>query len=249
MAKNNNVYYEAMRKREEAMAKKRKKTAALIIGGIIVLTAIIITSVLVVKKLNKDDENANNNETYGAMSEIPNEINKYKVEEFSETSEESKYVIIKVKNYGDIVCELRGDIAPISVKNFKKLVSDKFYDGLTFHRIISGFMIQGGGYKEDGTLTKSDAIKGEFSANGVKNDLHHARGVLSMARTSVMDSASSQFFIMHEDADYLDGQYAAFGYVVAGLDVVDKIASVSTNSSDAPLEKIVIESVRFANKK
>ena len=133
------------------------------------------------------------------------------------------YVQIDVENYGQIVAELDADVAPITVRNFLKLVDQKFYDGLTFHRIISGFMIQGGDPNGNGTGGSSEKIKGEFSANGVKNDLKHTRGVLSMARSSAYNSASSQFFIMHADAAYLDGQYAAFGQVVSGMEVVDAI--------------------------
>ena len=133
------------------------------------------------------------------------------------------YVEIEVENYGVITAELYADIAPITVTNFVKLVNEKFYDGLTFHRIISGFMIQGGDPLGNGTGGSPDKIKGEFSANGVKNDLKHERGVLSMARSSQMNSASSQFFIMHQDAPHLDGQYAAFGKVIKGMEVVDAI--------------------------
>ena len=143
----------------------------------------------------------------------------------------------------EIKAELYPDIAPITVENFKKLVEEDFYDGLIFHRVIEGFMIQGGGLDANGVQKKTDSIKGEFKANGVENNLKHTRGVLSMARTSVMDSASSQFFIMHEDAPHLDGQYAAFGKVVEGMEVVDKIASSATDASDRPVEDIVIKTI------
>lgn len=130
---------------------------------------------------------------------------------------------IDIKDYGIIKAELDGDIAPITVTNFVKLVKEGFYDGLTFHRIISGFMIQGGDPKGDGTGGSSQTIKGEFSSNGVENNLKHTRGVLSMARSNANDSASSQFFIMHEDYPSLNGQYAAFGKVTSGIEIVDKI--------------------------
>jgi len=133
------------------------------------------------------------------------------------------YVQIDIQDYGTITAELYADTAPITVKNFLKLVDEKFYDGLTFHRIISGFMIQGGDPKGNGTGGSDENIQGEFAANGVQNDLKHVRGVLSMARSQNMNSASSQFFIMHEDAPDLDGQYAAFGKVLTGMDVVDAI--------------------------
>ena len=165
------------------------------------------------------------------------------------TDEVADHVIIFVEDYGRIVVRLFPDVAPETVENFKNLVSQKFYDGLIFHRVIEDFMIQGGGVTQSYTQKESASIKGEFSSNGVKNDLLHYRGVLSMARTSVKDSASSQFFIMHKTSPHLDGDYAAFGYVLAGMDVVDKIAVVETNGSNMPLEDVIIESIRFANKK
>lgn len=133
-------------------------------------------------------------------------------------------VKIEVEKYGDIIVELDADTAPITVTNFINLVNDKFYDGLTFHRIISGFMIQGGDPEGTGMGGSKEKIKGEFSANGVRNNISHKRGVISMARASYSyDSASSQFFIVQEDSDYLDGEYAAFGHVLEGMDVVDEI--------------------------
>lgn len=145
---------------------------------------------------------------------------------------------------GDMIkAELYPDIAPITVENFVKLVKEGFYDGLTFHRIISGFMIQGGCPNGNGTGGPGHTIKGEFSMNGVKNDLKHTPGVLSMARSMAPDSAGSQFFIMHKTSPHLDGQYAAFGQVIEGMDVVNKLAEVATDYSDAPLEKQVMKSV------
>lgn len=133
------------------------------------------------------------------------------------------HVEIQVKDYGTIKVELDADTAPISVSNFINLAKDGFYDGLTFHRIISGFMIQGGDPSGNGTGGSDETIKGEFTANGVENGISHVRGVISMARSQDYDSASSQFFIMHEDAPSLDGQYAAFGKVTEGMEIVDKI--------------------------
>ena len=159
----------------------------------------------------------------------------------------TNFVLISVRDYGDIVVELYPDVAPITVENFKNLVSEHFYDGLIFHRIIYGFMIQGGGITENYKEKDCPSIKGEFASNGVTNDLLHTRGVISMARTDVPDSASSQFFIMHQDAPHLDGDYAAFGKTVEGIEVVDKIASVATNYYDMPIQNVVIESVRFIN--
>ncbi len=133
------------------------------------------------------------------------------------------YVAIDVKDLGTITAELYADVAPITVENFLNLVDEKFYDGLTFHRIIDGFMVQGGCPLGTGTGGSGQNIKGEFSANGVENPLLHTRGVLSMARSSAPDSASSQFFIMHQDAPHLDGSYAAFGKVLSGMEVVDAL--------------------------
>lgn len=130
---------------------------------------------------------------------------------------------IKVKDYGTITVELDADTAPITVKNFATLAEQGFYDGITFHRIISGFMIQGGDPTGTGTGGSSRDITGEFEANGRKNNISHVRGVISMARSQAYDSASSQFFIVHEDSPHLDGQYAGFGYVTKGIEVVDKL--------------------------
>ena len=154
-------------------------------------------------------------------------------------------IVITMKDGGVIKAELYPNIAPITVANFLDLIENKFFDGLIFHRVIAGFMIQGGGYDENMNHKEAESIKGEFDANGVKNDLKHERGVLSMARTSFPNSASSQFFIMHQDAPHLDGKYAAFGKVTEGMDVVDKIANTKTNFTDAPIEPQVIESIRF----
>lgn len=151
--------------------------------------------------------------------------------------------IITVKDYGTIKVELNPEQAPITVENFVKLAKSGFYKGLTFHRVIKNFMIQGGCPKGNGTGGPGYSIKGEFRANGVNNSISHKRGVISMARAYDPDSAGSQFFIMHKDAPYLDGQYAAFGETIEGIEVVDKIASVRTSPSDKPLTPVVIESV------
>lgn len=135
------------------------------------------------------------------------------------------YVLIDVKDYGEIKLELDADIAPITVTNFVGLVEDGFYDGLTFHRIIDGFMIQGGDPLGTGMGGSDQKIKGEFSENGIENSISHVRGVISMARSDSYNSASSQFFIVHEDSAQLDGNYAAFGQVISGIEVVDKIAT------------------------
>ena len=153
---------------------------------------------------------------------------------------------IVVKDFGTMTAELYPDKAPKTVENFLGLVKSGFYSGLIFHRVISGFMIQGGGYNEGFGETDAPAIKGEFAANGFpQNDLKHTRGVLSMARTSNPNSASSQFFIMHQNAPYLDRQYAGFGAVIEGIEVVDKIAAVPTGRmgwfDDVPRVPVVIE--------
>ncbi|MBQ8004073.1 MAG: peptidylprolyl isomerase [Oscillospiraceae bacterium] len=152
-------------------------------------------------------------------------------------------VIIEMENGKKIKLELDAAAAPITVENFEKLVSDGFYDGLTFHRVISGFMIQGGCPLGTGTGGPGHTIKGEFKSNGVDNPIRHTRGVISMARSMMPNSAGSQFFIMHKDAPHLDGQYAAFGRVVEGIEVVDEIAAVETDYSDKPKTPVVIKTI------
>ena len=170
------------------------------------------------------------------------------------TNDKNKYlkgkynIEISVKDYGIIKAELNADEAPITVTNFINLVNDKFYDGLTFHRIMSNFMIQGGDPSGNGTGGSKEKIKGEFSSNGINNKLSHTRGALSMARSTDPDSASSQFFIVHQDSTYLDGKYAAFGYVTEGIDIVDKIceqAKPIDNNGTIPAEnQPVIEYIK-----
>lgn len=139
---------------------------------------------------------------------------------------------IEIQDYGTITVELDGDTAPITVQNFMDLANAGFYDGLTFHRIISGFMMQGGDPNGNGTGGSENTIKGEFSANGVENPLSHTRGAISMARAQAPDSASSQFFICHADSTFLDGQYACFGYVTDGMDVVDAVCEAAQPTDD-----------------
>lgn len=150
-------------------------------------------------------------------------------------------VVLSIKNFGEMELELFEEVAPITVANFLKLVESKFYDGLIFHRVIEDFMIQGGDPTGTGMGGAKEKIKGEFIANGVKNPLEHSRGVISMARSQMKDSASSQFFICHKDAPHLDGGYAAFGVLVNGFDVLDKIATVKTDFRDKPLQEVKIE--------
>ncbi len=169
---------------------------------------------------------------------------------YEETEEVTNYVKIVTGKDEVILLELYPDIAPITVENFQNLVKDKFYDGLTFHRVIEGFMIQTGDPLGNGTGGSDTTIKGEFSKNGVQNDLKHEKGVVSMARSSAMDSASSQFFICsdtNESVSSLDGSYAAFGKTIAGLDVVERISKVQTDSNDKPLKTEKMKTVRFVN--
>ena len=162
------------------------------------------------------------------------------------------YVEIEVKDAGVITAELYGDKAPVTVENFLSLVDEKFYDGLTFHRIISGFMVQGGDPLGNGYGGSGKNIKGEFSQNGVNNDLKHTRGVLSMARSADPDSVSSQFFIMHQAAPHLDGAYAAFGKVLSGMEVVDALCANTPvqdyNGTVAPQDQPVITAIRRIEK-
>ena len=161
---------------------------------------------------------------------------------------------IRVKDFGTMTAELYPEKAPKTVANFVKLAEEGFFDGLIFHRIIKGFMIQGGGYNEEMDHKDADSIKGEFKANGfMTNDLKHTRGVLSMARTSDPDSASSQFFVMHMDAPHLDAQYAGFGKLTEGYEVLDAIASVKTGNygwymQDVPKSPVVIETIAVISK-
>lgn len=153
-------------------------------------------------------------------------------------------VQIEMENGGIIKLELYPDVAPITVENFVSLVNEGFYDGLIFHRVINGFMIQGGDPEGTGFGGSPNKIKGEFAKNGVENNLSHERGVISMARGNPVNSASSQFFICQQDSKYLDGSYAAFGKVTEGIEVVDEIASVETDKNDRPIEDVVIKSIK-----
>ncbi len=201
------------------------------------------------------------------MRNVVKEIDSMEVEDFVPSSQQSDYVKITIKNYGEIIVLLRHDVAPITVENFKKLTAEKFYDGTIFHRVIEDFMIQGGGNivnpdkDKEGAATyipkPAASIKGEFTSNGFENNLKHIRGVISMARVGGQnDSASSQFFIIHNDgadASNLDGDYASFGYVLAGMDVVDAIATcpviLKETSAPLPIEDVIIESIIFVERK
>lgn len=199
----------------------KNKNVFFIIGIIVILILILVLNIFINKK---NDEKENENLLTG-----------------------KHYVEITVKDYGKIDLELDADVAPITVTNFINLVNDNFYDGLTFHRIIDGFMIQGGDPLGNGTGGSDKTIKGEFSDNGVNNSISHVRGVISMARSNSYDSASSQFFIVHEDSTFLDGKYAAFGKVTSGMDIVDKLAKVKVEDDNGTVSKEnqpIIESIK-----
>jgi len=164
---------------------------------------------------------------------------------YKETKSVTNFVKIEMVDGNSMVIELDEKSAPITVANFKKLVSENFYDGLIFHRVISGFMIQGGDPTGTGMGGSKQTITGEFRINGISNPIPHKRGVISMARSMMPNSASSQFFICHADSTFLDGQYAAFGKVVEGIETVDKIAAVKTNSNDKPLSEQKMKKVYF----
>ena len=237
----------ARRAEEMAAAEKNTQKQTFIIFSVAI--ALVVVALVLVFALQDRPVEVD-------MAEIKAEIDSMKVEDFTETNKKTEYVKITVKDHGDIIVRLRSDIAPITVKNFQKLVGDKFYDGRTFHRIYKGFMIQGGDPKGDGTGGSGTTIKGEFEENGVKNDLSHVTGVISMARrSSPMDSATSQFFICNADASgSLDGSYAGFGYVVAGLDTVMSVSDVEVTANSGgemskPVGTVTITSIRFVEKK
>ena len=165
-------------------------------------------------------------------------------EEKEKTMSDKPVIEITMENGGKITVELDPDMAPLTVANYLKLVDEEYYDGLTFHRIIPGFMIQGGCPDGTGMGGPVERVKGEFSANGVDNTISHKRGVISMARSQDPDSAGSQFFITNADVEFLDGNYAAFGFVLSGMEVVDEISAVPTGANDRPNEPVVIETIR-----
>lgn len=251
---------------------KRQSLIVCIVAAAVVIVAVILA--LVLGGVDKGSEGGgttaatttatttttttNNEKANVDMAAVKAEINSKEAADFVETTETTEYVKLTVKHYGDVVIRLRSDVAPITVANFQKLVGEKFYDGLTFHRVMKGFMIQGGDPKGDGTGGSGTTIKGEFKINGVQNDLSHITGVISMARrSSPYDSATSQFFICNDDsaARNLDGSYAAFGYVVAGLDVVLTVSEVEVTAKvpggeqSLPVEPVYIEKVCFVNPK
>ena len=211
---------------------KIKKISAIMVAAVILCTCFLMSG------CGGNTESSSSEKATSAVS------NEETTSASTDTTDyKSSYTAIDVKDYGKIEVELYEELAPITVKNFVDLAKDGFYDGLTFHRIITGFMIQGGDPKGDGTGGSEKTIKGEFAQNGVKNDLKHTRGVISMARSMMPDSASSQFFIMHKDAPHLDGSYAAFGKVVDGMDAVDEIADTEVDWNDKPTTPQVMKRV------
>ena len=216
------------------------KKELIIICLVVAIIAIIAVGIITLKMKKNNDEftatsTSQKNEIADNTEDVENNAEDVEdnVEDNGEMEEQSMYltgkhnVEIKVKDYGTIAVELDADVAPITVTNFINLVKKGFYDGLTFHRIINGFMIQGGDPLGNGTGGSSENIKGEFTSNGVNNNISHVRGAISMARAKNPDSASSQFFIVHKDSTYLDGSYAAFGHVTSGMEIVDKICEVT----------------------
>ena len=223
---------------QQRLAEKKKQQNQLILLTVAIGIAIIALAVGLVYGLGgKKDK------------EVP-------IEGFTTTEEVTNYVRLNItytdkkgkEHTGDVIVELDPETAPITVANFQNLVKSDFYDGLTFHRIIKGFMIQGGDPKGTGLGGSGQNIKGEFSSNGVENNISHTRGVISMARSQSYNSASSQFFIVHQDSPHLDGDYAAFGHVVYGMETVDGVANVTTNSSNKPINTVKLNYAVFVTK-
>lgn len=193
------------------------------------------------KKINYSTEKLNGKTIYNIENK-----------KYIESEEATNYIKIDVNNYGIMIAELYPEVAPITVENIKELIKAKFYDGIIFHRVIKDFMIQTGDPTGTGIGGSEKEIKGEFEINGIKNNISHIRGVLSMARRGsnpetedTLNSASSQFFIVHQDSYFLDGSYASFGKLLNGYDILDKIATTSTDQNDKPLNDIKMNSIRF----
>ena len=228
------------KQQQEALAKKKKEQRLMLIISACIVAVVLIAVVIAIVA------NIPNNET---PEELPLSYVSMTVKYTDDNNQE---------HTGDIILELDPNAAPITVENFTKLVSSGFYTGLNFHRVIEDFMIQGGAPKDTDT-TNYQTIKGEFASNGVNNPILHERGVISMARSGMhynsqgqldygYDTASTQFFIVHETSPHLDGEYAAFGRVISGMDLVDGIATMSTNSSDKPLKDAIIVSAKLIDK-
>ena len=234
---------------ENALQKERIKTILAIVVGVVLTAMIVCAIVIPIVLSNRPTYDLADKKSYTVSKTATNYV-KLNVSYTDKTGD---------KRNGDIIVKLDPESAPIPVANFQKLVGEGFYDGLIFHRIIEGFMIQGGDPLGNGTGGSDKEIKGEFLANGVNNPIKHERGVISMARSGERrnnygevidtgyDSASSQFFIVHQTTESLDGQYAAFGHVVFGMETVDGIAAVKTDGNDKPKKEVKIESAVFVN--
>ena len=229
-------------KSKSAKKKKSSFSPAILVALAVILVTVVGLAMAIVHFTGGEEES--HSDVSNSTTSVPT----------TETLKGTYYAELEMEDGGKIVMELYADIAPITVTNFVKLVQEKFYDGLTFHRVVEGFMVQTGDPKGNGTGGSDEKIFGEFAANGFENNLSHTRGVISMARrgsqyndSDYYDTASSQFFICHGDSTFLDGKYASFGKVISGMDVVDKIASVPVNG-ETPREKIVIKSIRMIDK-
>lgn len=237
-------YQEKRRREEEEKRRRENKLMWQIVIGVVAIILVITAVAVAISVVGKNADDTETDETLADNSNAPKmedlDFSAVKFENVTNTESETDYVRLNISytdrdgflRTGDVVVRLFPEVAPNTVANFKELVGDGFYDGLTFHRVYNGFMIQGGDPEGDGTGDSGRTIKGEFTANGFTNNLRHVRGVLSMARGGYSnDSASCQFFIMHKDTASLDGQYASFGYVVYGMDTVDGIAATKVEKS------------------
>lgn len=238
-----------MPNKSKSAKKKKSAFSPSILVALAVIVATVVGLTVAIVKLGGSGETSDTSSTVSAVNNVEVSYASVSVPEQG-TLEGTYYAEILMEDGGQILMELYADVAPITVTNFVKLVQDEFYDEITFHRVIEGFMIQGGDPEGTGMGGSAETIFGEFATNGFENNLSHTRGVVSMARRAdpYYDSASSQFFICHGDSTFLDGDYAAFGKVISGMDVVDKIAAVETNTSDKPLEDVVIKSIRMIEK-
>jgi len=244
MAKNN-VDTSKMTRRQREAYEAEQRMKRLVIAAVIAVVAVVAVFGAVYLITNRPSPAANTTAGTAATAGAT-EFTPVNASEFAQDTD--PIVTITMTDGRQIVLQLYPKAAPNTVANFVELAQSGYYDGLTFHRVISGFMIQGGDPLGTGMGGPGYSIKGEFAGNGFENNLPHTRGVISMARSSAPDSAGSQFFIMHADADYLDGQYAAFGEVISGIEVVDSIAAVSTDYSDKPVEDVVIQSITVDTK-
>lgn len=203
----------------------KKEVIITILVAILLIAGMVGYALYNNQKTKKPNNNENKTENTVVSEKEENTVSEENKEEDKVYSKGKHHAEMVIKDYGTIALELDADVAPITVENFAQLVNEGFYNGLTFHRIISGFMIQGGDPLGTGMGGSDKEIKGEFAANGVKNNISHTRGVISMARATAYDSASSQFFIVHQDSKFLDGNYAGFGRVTSGIEIVDKICA------------------------